>query len=70
MNDSQLYQILNCLLCKGKLTALEGMRYFGTMNLRSRIAELKNDYGFPIQSEFVKVHNRNGKVVYVKSYHL
>ena len=52
--ESQRVQILNVLLCRGKLTAMDALRFFGCWNLKARINEIRND-GFPVKTTMIDV---------------
>jgi len=52
---SQNDAILNYLQKGHKLTPLQALRKFNCLSLSSRISDLKNDRGYDVKSELVKV---------------
>lgn len=59
MKESQQAMILNGLMTGLKITALDGLKWYGCIRVPNRISELRQ-LGFQIQDEWFKIKTRYG----------
>lgn len=64
----QRHEVLSHLMFRGKISSIQAIELYGITRLASRIYELKNDYGLPIQDEWQNnpKTNKQYKVYYMK----
>lgn len=58
--DSQAKQILDYMLTGCKITPLEALRLFGSLNLRNRICEIRNEYNITPDRKLIPVKTSSG----------
>ncbi len=59
--ESQAMQILNYMLLGCRITPLEALTFFGSLNLRNRICEIRDEFGIEADRKLIAVNSANGK---------
>lgn len=67
--DSQAKQILEYMLTGCKITPLQALKMFGSLNLRNRICEIRKDYGITADRKLIPVKTTAG-TKYVMEYYI
>lgn len=65
--ESQVKQIFDYLMGGSSLTPLEALKKFGSLNLRNRICNIRDQYGIVADREMVSVGDKRVMRYYIKS---
>ena len=68
--DTQRGRILVYLRENGSITSFEAWTKLGVARLASRISELRHQYGYKIDDEWIEIENKFGEICRVKRYRL